>query len=280
MLLQGGVFPIDHLFGWSTGPPPLSPPATQEALDELARLEVADDPFEDDGGDMGAVTLSSPEKTRRPSMAFVPPRPLPRTLSSASTTSNASVASTSSTRTLTPQQLGVASVADCLLRWLEALPEPLVTFRAYPRALRVEKRDDAYAVVRSLPAIVNLRRFGEGASDAHHSPLDDSQHANLLIYLIAFLKICVVQTKDPKEKAARISRLGAPNPPSSPSLEPEPALTFDATCTAVVFSSVLFRPDPSATPDSLPVSSIPRRRAAFIQLLLDEPEKVNLALGK
>jgi hypothetical protein len=50
-------------------------------------------------------------------------------------------------------------MGDCFLRWLEALPEPVITYKAYPRALRAEKRQDAYAVVQSLPAIVSCVSF-------------------------------------------------------------------------------------------------------------------------
>lgn len=51
---------------------------------------------------------------------------------------------------------------------------------------------------------------------------------------------------------------------------------------AVVFSTVILRPDPSATPDSLSLSSsIPRRRQNFILLLLEESqEDVNLDTRK
>lgn len=135
---QGGVFPLERLLGPTSQPAPSSPPPSQESLKQLARLELEDEPLE--GGDIGIVPLS-PEKPRRP---FITP-PIPRTDSSASTSAAAS----------TTEQIGVASMASCLLRWLEALPEPLVTFKAYSRALRVERREEAYAVVRSLPAIVS-----------------------------------------------------------------------------------------------------------------------------
>lgn len=47
-------------------------------------------------------------------------------------------------------------MADCLIRFLDSLAEPVITFQAYPRALRAEKRADAYRVIESLPAIVRV----------------------------------------------------------------------------------------------------------------------------
>lgn len=37
---------------------------------------------------------------------------------------------------------------------------------------------------------------------------------------------------------------------------------------AVVFSAVLLKPDPSATPDALPLASLPQRKKRFVSLLL------------
>lgn len=52
--------------------------------------------------------------------------------------------------------LGIHSMADCFLRFLDSLAEPVVTFAAYSKALRVERRYDAYRVVESLPVVVSL----------------------------------------------------------------------------------------------------------------------------
>lgn len=52
-------------------------------------------------------------------------------------------------------EVGIYSMADCLLRFLESLSEPVVTFSAYPKALRAEQRADAYRVLESLPPVVS-----------------------------------------------------------------------------------------------------------------------------
>lgn len=143
-----------------------------------------------------------------------------------------------------------------------------MTSAAYPRALRVDSREEAYVVVRSLPSIV---------SDFFCCPnlpelISPQQHANLLTYIVGFLKFAVKQTEDPKERATRLARLGE----LDLNLRSFRPLIYCAT--AAVFSTVLLRP--SATPDSLSISSIPRRRVQFITYLLTEPEQVNLAIGK
>lgn len=55
--------------------------------------------------------------------------------------------------------LGVHSMADCFLQFLESLSEPVITFAAYPNALRAERRADAYRVVESLPLIVRILKI-------------------------------------------------------------------------------------------------------------------------
>ncbi|KAM0750787.1 DNase I-like protein [Meredithblackwellia eburnea MCA 4105] len=83
------------------------------------------------------------------------------------------------------QAIGIHSMADCFIRFLESLPEPVVPFSAYPKALRAELRADAYRVVDSLPAV----------------------NANTLLYIVAFLRVILDRTTDVKERAARMDRL-------------------------------------------------------------------------
>ncbi|GAA5962330.1 hypothetical protein JCM21900_003091 [Sporobolomyces salmonicolor] len=127
--------------------------------------------------------------------------------------------------------IGLHSVADCLLRFLESLEEPVITFALYPRAIRVETRDEAYSVVQDLP----------------------EAHANTLLYLMAFLRVLLGQTTDAAAKAARADRL------------------------AVVFSAVLLRRPPGAQPERVDPATVPRRKKAFVLMLLQEDSTSHIA---
>jgi len=81
---------------------------------------------------------------------------------------------------------GVHAVADCLLRLIDSLETPVVSGAAYSRALRIEKRDDAYQLVHELPG----------------------QHASVLLYLLAFLRVLVNMIEDVPTREVRVDRLG------------------------------------------------------------------------
>ncbi|KAL8287480.1 hypothetical protein RQP46_003338 [Phenoliferia psychrophenolica] len=209
----GADFPLDQLV-----PPVSLPPSSDASSENLPTAPaVPVDRFSEPpiDADIGILSLS-PSRPRTPA----PPTPvLPSTPASPTATESSSDAR---------EHVGIHSVADCLVLFLESLPEPVVTFAAYPKALRAEDREDAFRVIKSLPSV----------------------NANTILYIIAFLRVLVAHTLDENERIARIDRL------------------------AVVFSSVLMRSDPAATPDTLPLSSIPRRRKAFVLHLLSVEEKV------
>ena len=95
--------------------------------------------------DIGAVPLSPVRSKKAVPAPFPAPEPEPtppRRLSGESSD--------------VPEHVGIHSAADCLILFLESLPEPVVSFAAYSRALRVEVREDAYRVLQSLPIVVRL----------------------------------------------------------------------------------------------------------------------------
>lgn len=116
---QGNPFPLAQLV-----PPPepaLSPPPAERTRRD---------------SDIGEISLSPPP----------PPRIRPFITSPRQHTTDDEDAG---------PNIGIHSMADSLLRFLDSLAEPVITFSAYSRALRVEKRADAYRVIESLPAIVS-----------------------------------------------------------------------------------------------------------------------------
>ncbi|SCV67135.1 BQ2448_5781 [Microbotryum intermedium] len=161
----------------------------------------------------------------------------------------ASVAPLSQTLRAKASDLGVLSMGDCFLRWCEALPDPIVPFGLYEDAVKVEKREDAYALVERMPMI----------------------HSSTLLYIIAFLRVLVQQSTEESERDARLDRLGTfetqPQPRSELKLKSSPRFP-----TAVVFSTVLLRPDPTAASSpglsTIPLEAIPRRRKQFVLSLL------------
>lgn len=58
-------------------------------------------------------------------------------------------------------------MATCLMRWLKSLPEPIVPFELYTKALQAEEdRESALGVVAELPKLVRqtklvVRRLGK-----------------------------------------------------------------------------------------------------------------------
>lgn len=214
----GDEFPLDKLLPhlspsatWSKTPPALdSDPdrdlyaSTLAAQLALASPEMPDFP---ESSDIGALSLSPPHSATEPT----PPTSLPPPIPATHPTDNE----------LT-DGAGTAAVADCLLRLLDSLDPPVVGGPAYSRALRVDARDDAYQLVHGLPA----------------------QHASVLLYLLAFLRVLVNTVQDPIAREGRIDRL------------------------AVVFSAVLVKPGAGATVEGLPVAARPQRAKKFVALLL------------
>ncbi|TNY22252.1 Endonuclease/exonuclease/phosphatase [Rhodotorula diobovata] len=158
----GADFPSDRFL---SSPAPLAAPdepALEPHHPEVADAVAALDALE---ADIGAVSLSSPS---------LPSRPASPPLFPGNDEAEA-------------DHLGLHSLADCALVFLEALGEPVVCWSAYGRALECEDRDEAYRVVRELP----------------------EAHANTLLYILAFLRVLLNQTADPQERDARRDRLGA-----------------------------------------------------------------------
>ncbi|KAK4705358.1 hypothetical protein P7C70_g847, partial [Phenoliferia sp. Uapishka_3] len=121
--------------------------------------------------DIGVISLSPPKLRTPPSYPFSRIRPRPHSLVNIDASDN----------------FGIHSMADCFILFLESLPEPVITFKAYPRALRVERTEDAYRVVDSLPKL----------------------NADVLLYIVSFLRVLVSHTVDPVARAARIDRLAS-----------------------------------------------------------------------
>lgn len=124
----------------------------------------------------------------------------------------------------TKRKLGTYSVAACLLSLLESLEEPVVPSSFYDRAIKCEKREEAYGLIRDLP----------------------DTNANVLLYLLAFLRILLGQIPDLEARAIRMDHL------------------------AIVFSRVLLRSPPWWLPTGNDVSSIPRRKKNFVYWILKE----------
>jgi hypothetical protein len=140
-------------------------------------------------------------------------------------------------------------------------------------------------------------------------PNCDAQHANTLLYLVAFLRILLRQQTSPDDKAYLLLRLGAPYfrsasfPPPSLSLRAHKREKADplALCAffgraALTFSKVLLRPPPRPpsrgggsgeedhlqlseyyAPDGIDPGSVPRRAKEFVAFLLQEEEEPKAA---
>ncbi|GAA6030598.1 hypothetical protein JCM8097_006227 [Rhodosporidiobolus ruineniae] len=172
----GDDFPLDRLLPSSTSSESLaSPDSSSSDKEHLKGAVSAIDQLE---ADIGSIALSSPGLDA-PSDESSRPRSL----------SAASSAAPSPPAPLEEEDdgryAGLHSVADCVLRLLESLEEPVVTYELYARAVRAERTEEAYAVVQALPEV----------------------HANTLLYIIAFLRILLQQTTDSAERAARMDRL-------------------------------------------------------------------------
>lgn len=125
------------------------------------------------------------------------------------------------------------AAAACLVRILEALPEPVVETRLYEAAIQSSSREAAYEVLHSMKEVVRslpifspvLRRF-EGAGNGNLQGcvcvcvcvlisagsrlcVATLQRANTLLYLIAFLRIILRQQTDAANRAYLLLRLGA-----------------------------------------------------------------------
>ncbi|GAA6054854.1 hypothetical protein JCM3770_004109 [Rhodotorula araucariae] len=210
----GGEFPSDSFL---PSPEPASPGAEDGSSSDIAHPEVADavaalDALE---ADIGSISLSSPPLSARPAS---PPR-LPVRNNECEV-----------------DHLGLHSLADCVLLFLDALAEPVVTYEAYDRALRCDARDEAYRVVRELP----------------------EAHANTLLYILAFLRILLNQIEDLLERAARMDRL---------------AVIFSTVLLRAPPSerSSLTPSKPSTpTPNAIDPATVPRRKKTFVLLLLQD----------
>ncbi|GAA6010535.1 hypothetical protein JCM11491_006985 [Sporobolomyces phaffii] len=122
------------------------------------------------------------------------------------------------------RKTGVHSVATVLLGLLESLADPVIPYTMYGRALRCEKREEAYGLVQDLPEV----------------------HANVLLYLLAFLRVLLNQSRDMRVRAGRMNEF------------------------AIAFSFVLLREPAKFSPAGFDVSTIPRRRKNFVHWLLEE----------
>lgn len=100
--------------------------------------------------DIGAVSLSSPTLPLK-SLPAQPELsdPHSRTSTTCDTASTPADDCDSAER-----YIGLHSVADCLIRFLVYLHEPVVGGEAYEQAVRCESRDEAYAIVQSLKQTV------------------------------------------------------------------------------------------------------------------------------
>ncbi|BGP35956.1 hypothetical protein JCM10296v2_007808 [Rhodotorula toruloides] len=149
------------------------PEDKQHLLDAVSALDQLE-------SDIGAISLSSPTLPSNFASA-----PLEYAASPSRTSTDGNTSSTPADESDSAERyIGLHSVADCLLRFLEYLQEPVVGGEAFERAIRCENRDEAYAVVQSLK----------------------ETHANTLLYIVAFLRIAIKQATSPAERAARPDR--------------------------------------------------------------------------
>lgn len=108
-----------------------------------------------DGADLGGMTLSD----HQPLPTLQQATEIKRSMTKDDEMENDS-------ERLRGRRRGVASMAACLLRWLDSLPEPVVPFELYTKALRAEtSRDEAYTVVASLPKLVSSGSSAAGQSN-------------------------------------------------------------------------------------------------------------------
>jgi len=204
---QGADFPLDRFLASAST---TAAADEDEAAHEPHHAEVADavaalDALE---ADIGAISLSSPSMPSRPSS------PRARALGGGSNGGGVDDGE--------PDHLGLHSLAACTLGFLAALAEPVVCWSAYERALGCEDRDEAYRVVRELPEAV---RAPFSRSLPPRPPLPRAradpqltllvQHANTLLYILAFLRVLLNETADLEEREARRDRIGACSPSRS-----------------------------------------------------------------
>ncbi|GAA5831599.1 hypothetical protein JCM11251_000764 [Rhodosporidiobolus azoricus] len=194
----GADFPLDRLIPgrtFSTGDASGRVDGQElfDAVDTLDHLDLE--------SDIGSISLSSP--------ALAPPINVGRARATSSASASALFVKPRSIREEDDgRNIGLHSVADCVLRLLESLAEPVVTIALYARAIEAETRDEAYAVVRALP----------------------EAHADTLLYIVAFLRVLLQQTTNPVEKTARMDRLAvvfsavllrpSPSPDASEKVDP------------------------------------------------------------
>ena len=183
----GDDFPLGQLLPHLAVPvaavpagPDDSPPAAEGDRDLYAStlaaqlaLSSPEVPEFTESSDIGALSLSPPHSA----VESHPPVGLPPPAAAAVPGGDSSTDAAGA---------GVHAVADCLLRLLDSLETPVVSGAAYSRALRIEKRDDAYQLVHELPG----------------------QHASVLLYLLAFLRVLVNMLEDVPTREVRVDRLG------------------------------------------------------------------------
>ncbi|GAA5988375.1 hypothetical protein JCM10908_003536 [Rhodotorula pacifica] len=129
------------------------------------------------------------------------------------------------------------AAAKCLLRLLEALPEPLVESRLYEVAICCDSREAAYEVLHSLNEV----------------------HANTLLYLIAFLRILLRQSSTLADKAYLQLRLAIAF--SKVLLRPPSASDSSTSAAKGAYA-----------PQGMDPGSVPRRAKQFVAFLLQEEE--------
>ncbi|KAG9291950.1 hypothetical protein G9A89_004888 [Geosiphon pyriformis] len=81
------------------------------------------------------------------------------------------------------ENIGVHSMAESLIRFLESLPEPVIPYHLYDQCLNVTNRLAAHEVIELIPSV----------------------HANVFIYVTSFLREVICQNK--KKDFARIEML-------------------------------------------------------------------------
>ncbi|GAA5970439.1 hypothetical protein JCM11641_001710 [Rhodosporidiobolus odoratus] len=256
----GSDFPVDRLL-----PPPAirARPTLSHALSSdqqhlhdattaLQHLEL-ERPFdvegaEEGGGDIGSIPLSSPPLT---TYSNPPSAPVVEDLEENDDQSSARFA-------------GLHAVAATAFKLLDSLTEPVVPFDLYWSALTVTGREEAYDVVREMPEAAPGLAKPLSAATTLIKMSGSPQQANMLLYILAFLRVLLKAEGEKEggaEKAARRE-----------------------TRLAIIFSAVLLRRPPplhaTSTPSAphnvspqqsiavLEPTSVPRRSMEFIRFLL------------
>jgi hypothetical protein len=159
--LQGDDFPLDRLLPspTSTANSSLSP----STEDDRQHLTDAVDALDQLESDIGSISLTSPLEA--PTTLDTTSRARSLSIASASSlahrTRAGSLASSAAPPAVLEEEedsssLGLHSVANCVLRFLESLEEPVVTYELYGRAIAAERREEAYGVVQELPESVRV----------------------------------------------------------------------------------------------------------------------------